>query len=110
MPGIPNLLQLAETASMSPATTYQEPGSISNGPNYGSMTGRPAPAKLELRSVDLATWDDGDWADPIFSERHPDELDEPWPYRFKVSIRTVECLNSLKIRLPERPTCMGLYQ
>lgn len=52
------------------------------------MTGRPAPAKLELHSVDLTTWDDGDWADSIFSETYPDELDEPWPYRFKVSPRT----------------------
>ncbi|KAN0081327.1 hypothetical protein V8E55_008951 [Tylopilus felleus] len=40
---------------------------------------------LELHPVDLATWDDGVWADPIFSRRRPEAIDEAWPYRFQVS-------------------------
>ncbi|KAG8220730.1 hypothetical protein J3R82DRAFT_3060 [Butyriboletus roseoflavus] len=95
---------------MSPATTYREQSSISNGPSNGSMTGRPPPARLWLHSVDLTTWDDGDWADPIFSETHPDELDDPWPYRFKESARSLGCLNPLKLCLPEQGYCMGLCQ
>ncbi|KAF8555939.1 hypothetical protein OG21DRAFT_1410124 [Imleria badia] len=43
---------------------------------------RPAQPRFELHSVNLTTWDDGYWADPIFSVTHPDELNEPWPYRF----------------------------
>ncbi|KIJ68854.1 hypothetical protein HYDPIDRAFT_25102 [Hydnomerulius pinastri MD-312] len=41
------------------------------------------PQKLELHSVDLATWDDGSWGDSFYTENDPDELDEPWSYRFK---------------------------
>jgi hypothetical protein len=76
---------------MSPAT-YGQQSPIANG-----TTGRPAQHRFELHSVDLATWDDGDWADPIFSEMSPDELDEPWPYRFKVGARSLRYLISLRI-------------
>ncbi|KAH0838755.1 hypothetical protein J3R83DRAFT_7129 [Lanmaoa asiatica] len=69
---------------MAPATTYDQESPIANGSCRDSIVaGRPAPPRSELHSVNLASWDDGDWADPIFSETHPDELDEPWPYRFK---------------------------
>ena len=39
-----------------------------------------------LKPVDLGTWDDGDvWGDEFYSDSEPDALDEPWPFRFKVS-------------------------
>ncbi|KAF9229841.1 hypothetical protein BS17DRAFT_772005 [Gyrodon lividus] len=62
-------------------TQYNSPSPAK--PFYSSIMGRPPPPKLVLRSVDLTTWDDGGWGDSVFSETQPDELDEPWPYRFK---------------------------
>ncbi|KAI5990029.1 hypothetical protein F5J12DRAFT_499168 [Pisolithus orientalis] len=41
------------------------------------------PPPLKLQPVDLDTWDDGTYADSFYTEAKPDELDEPWPYRFK---------------------------
>ena len=52
---------------------------------------------LELQPVDLATWDDGLWADPIFSRRCPEDLDEAWPYRFQVSGGSLKCSTPLMI-------------
>ena len=52
---------------------------------------------LELHPVDLATWDDGVWADPMFSRRCPEDLDEAWPYRFQVSDGSLKCSTSLMI-------------
>ncbi|KAH7884045.1 hypothetical protein F5I97DRAFT_1640731 [Phlebopus sp. FC_14] len=58
-------------------------------PSYQPIQLNPAnwpPAKaptLKLHSVDLSIWDDGLYGDSLFLESLPDELDEPWPYRFK---------------------------
>ncbi|KAI6043827.1 hypothetical protein EDC04DRAFT_535428 [Pisolithus marmoratus] len=55
---------------------------------YGSPS-RPqlmprAPPPLKLQPVDLETWDDGAiYGDSFYAEVEPEELDEPWPYRFK---------------------------
>ncbi|KAL4069040.1 hypothetical protein J3A83DRAFT_4095477 [Scleroderma citrinum] len=42
-----------------------------------------ATCSVKLQPVDLDTWDDRDYGDPFYMEAEPDELDEPWPYRFK---------------------------
>ncbi|KIM50161.1 hypothetical protein SCLCIDRAFT_146196, partial [Scleroderma citrinum Foug A] len=38
---------------------------------------------VKLHPVDLDMWDDRVYADPFYTEAEPDELGEPWPYRFK---------------------------
>ena len=67
---------------------YARPSLLASSHYCGSTTARPVQPRVELHPVDLATWDDGVWGDWSFSEMQPDELDEPWPYRFKVSART----------------------
>ena len=64
---------------------------------YDCMAGLSAQPPFELHSVDLATWDDGVWADPIFSRRRPEDLDEPWPYRFQASGGSLKCSTTLII-------------
>ena len=52
---------------------------------------------LELHPLDLAAWDDGIWADPMFSRRCPEDLDEAWPYHFQVSGDSLKCSTPLII-------------
>ncbi|KAG6333199.1 hypothetical protein ID866_5890 [Astraeus odoratus] len=51
-------------------------------PSRPQLIPRAAPS-VKLHSVDLDKWDDGQFADAFYTEAEPDELEEPWPYRFK---------------------------
>lgn len=91
-------------APMHPAPTYVRPSLLpSKKP--------PSPPRVELFHVDLATWDDGLWDIPAYTEEQPDELDEPWPYRFKVSATSLGYVYFLcSFTWVERGKCLGVHQ
>ena len=54
-----------------------------------------ATQSVKLHPVDLDMWDDRVYADPFYTEAELDELDELWPYRFKVSIYVSATVSSI---------------
>ena len=79
---------------------------LSQPADTATMSAQP---DLQLYPVDLSASNDGGWATSAYGRTKPSSMEEPWPYRFEVSIKLVAL--DLIVNLPsEGANRMGSRQ